>query len=351
MGYGVSRSSASCKSEVPRVNTPSLERSPFRLLPNELIHHIAAFLPRDAVASFALSCQSLRLTLPNSSFKLPWENKLTFLQLLERDLPGHIICRHCTKLHAMEKADLYLLTRNMRYPYSRCRWEQMWSNIDWYFHKGFSTVVFEMAVKQHRQRLDCSKLLELLSSEARICQKEGYVERHSAFARVVGGCLLIRDQRVCLMPNTNEEPLPRNARFIICPHFTLTMHSMERLDRMADQFGRPDGSDLQASRMGTGLIPCRYCHTEFQVVFRSFGEAGRGVSITTWKDVGGSLLDDKWRGHIGSEVDMVPFDRGSICTAFQNEDFRLIKPGWPLDSEVRKMMLKGKSSRRSKIFQ
>ncbi|PVH80348.1 hypothetical protein DL98DRAFT_654755 [Cadophora sp. DSE1049] len=346
MGNYLSRPVLHSKIESPktRPNTTPLDWSPFRLLPNEIILHISSFLPRDEIAALALTCQPLRLALPKSSFSLPWENKVNFLHLLERDLPGHVVCRYCRKLHAIKKAELYLLTRAMRAPYSACRWEQMWSNIEWYFHKGFSIVAFEMAVKQHRQGLDTSRLLGLLSSEARTYQKDGYVEEHRALARVVDNCLIMRDQRTCFMPASHQEPLPRKGRFIICPHFTLSMYSMETLNRLSDQFEGSDSPGPQACRPGTGLIPCRYCHTELQVDFRTLGEFGTGVSITTWKDAGGSLLDDKWRGHIGSEVDMVPFDRGSICSAFENEDYRLFKLDWSLDSEVRKMLLKGKTS-------
>ncbi|KAH7411279.1 hypothetical protein BKA64DRAFT_704382 [Cadophora sp. MPI-SDFR-AT-0126] len=327
----------------------SLDWSPFRLLPNELVLYISSFLPREAMAALALTCHPLRLALPESFFKVPWEDKINFLELLERELPGHVVCRYCRKLHAIERAEMYLLTRIMRAPYSACRWEQMWSDIDRYFHKEFSIVVFEMAMKQYRLGLNTSRLLRLLSSEARTYQKVGYVEQHNALARVVDSRLLMRDQRTCFMPADHQESLPQNAKFVICPHFTLSTSSLETLKRLPDKFDRSDPPETQACPSGTDLIPCRYCHTEFRVSFRSFGDSGTGVSIMTWKDLGGSLLDDKWRSHIGSEVDMIPFDRGSLCTAFEDEDYRSFKLDWSLASEVQGRQLKGKGSAR-KMF-
>ncbi|KAG4418654.1 hypothetical protein IFR04_008190 [Cadophora malorum] len=328
-------------------NTTPLNVSPLSLLPTELILQIASFLPRDAIAALALSCQSLRLALPNSRFRLPWEDKLNLLILLEQDLPGHTVCRYCRKLHAIEKADLYLPTRLMRAPYSKCCWEQMYTLItDRVFHRRFSIIVFEMAVKQDRLGRDISKLLGLLSYEARTDQMDGHIERHSVLARVIDGCLMIREQRVCFMPCSHQEPLPRNARFNICPHFTLSIQTFERLSGMASRFDRSDLPDMEACPPGPDLIPCRHCHTEFRIDFRSFGDSGTGVSIITWKDLGESLLGDKWRSLIGNDVDMVTFDQGSIGTAFEGEDYRLFKPDWSLEPQLRKKLLKQKSAAR-----
>lgn len=335
------------KSYKTRQSITPLDASPFRLLPTELILQIASLLPRDAIAALALSCQSLRLALPDSCFHLPWEDKLNFLILLEQDLPGHIVCRYCKKLHAIEKAGLYLPTRSMRAPYSKCRWEQMCTLItDRFFHRQFSIVIFEMAVKQDRLGRDTSKLLGLLSSEVRTYQMDGHIERHSVLARIINGCLMIREQRVCFMPSSHQEPLPWNARFNICPHFTLSINSLERLSGMASRFDRSDLPDMEACPPGLGLIPCRHCHTEFRVDFRSFESSGTGVSIITWKDLGESLLGDKWRSLIGNEVDTITFDRGSIGTTFEGEDYRLFKPDWSLEQQFRKRLLKEKSAAR-----
>lgn len=78
----------------------ALKSSSFRKLPSELIVHIANFLPPESAASLAITCYDLHSCLEIRylrSLKQADASVLNeFLRLLERDLPGHILCPHCS---------------------------------------------------------------------------------------------------------------------------------------------------------------------------------------------------------------------------------------------------------------
>ena len=74
-------------------------------LPNELLQHIASFLPITSAASLAFSGRHLRQAL-GDQYWLPLKDvtrsplKLDFLIMLERDLPGYVLCHCCNRLHS-----------------------------------------------------------------------------------------------------------------------------------------------------------------------------------------------------------------------------------------------------------
>lgn len=154
--------------------------------------------------------------------------------------------------------------------------------------------------------------------------KDGYVEQYAALARIVDNSLIIRDHRVFMIPSGETEPLPWDAILFICLHFTL--FSMERLDDLAQLLEKPDPSGPEVCPLGTGLMRYLCCRAEFRVYFRSFGSRGTAVFVTRWKDLGSNspTLDEKWWDHVLTRRwwDQVQFNRGSICTSFENEDYR-----------------------------
>ncbi|KAH7321858.1 hypothetical protein BKA65DRAFT_482293 [Rhexocercosporidium sp. MPI-PUGE-AT-0058] len=292
---------------------------------------IGAFLPPSASANFALTCLPIYCLFTNSCRFMNDDDKLESLELLERDLPDHIVCQICIKLHSIKKAHKYVQNRWMgNIPLPACRVELKWRRVDFHLHKDFSLVLFQMAMKLNQQGRDVSRILGFLSSKSRRYLRDGYVEQYSSLARVVDNRLLLRDQRVRKVPTSQRDCLPRDVTFWVCPHFWVySKDKLDKLDRWGSQLEKPDPFGPEVCHSGPGLMRCLFCYTDFRIDFKSFGDSGNAVCLTTWKDLGSSrpLLNEKWQSHISNPIarDRVEFERGTICSAFECEDFRLFK--------------------------
>ncbi|KAH7411354.1 hypothetical protein BKA64DRAFT_772931 [Cadophora sp. MPI-SDFR-AT-0126] len=313
----------------PKRLSTSLNMSPFRLLPNEIILQIGDFLQPSAGANFALTCLPIYRLFTNSCRFMNDDDKLEFLELLERDLPNHIVCQSCIKLHSIKKAHKYVQNRWMgNSPLPACRVELKRRHVQFHLHKDFSLVLFQMAMKLNQQGRDASRILGFLSSESGKYLHDKYLEQYSSLARVVDNRLLLRDQRVCKVPTSNR--LPREMTFWICPHFWVySGDELNSLDSWRSQLEKPDPLGPEVCHSGPGLMRCLFCYTDFRLDFKSFGDSGNVACVTTWKDLGSSrpLLNEKWQSHLSNPIarDRVEFERGSICSAFEGGDFRLFK--------------------------
>jgi hypothetical protein len=147
----------------------ALKSSPIGKLPHELILLIASHLPLESTASLSLSCHPLY-----SCIKMEYLSSLKeaeywvingFLRLLERDLPTHILCPHCNKLHSMDFAENHLRRRygQLGNPWLKCWIADLGSDVKWGIHLEFSSTIFRMAMKAHRQGRETTSLLGLLS--------------------------------------------------------------------------------------------------------------------------------------------------------------------------------------------
>ncbi|OBT70547.1 hypothetical protein VF21_10432 [Pseudogymnoascus sp. 05NY08] len=167
-------------------------------LPPELILRIASYLPPASAAAFSLCTKRLYalLAIPYLKCKhghTPF-NKTEFLRLLESGLPDHIVCYYCEKLHAIKR-----LQRHLEYT-TRC---DVKSNeaMRTYIHPRFSYVIFQMVMKRHRQGLDYSSLIKLLSYN--VWSWCGPDEIKTS-ARIVDGSLLLRQQHIILVHPNND---------------------------------------------------------------------------------------------------------------------------------------------------
>jgi hypothetical protein len=315
----------------PQPRPIALESSALGKLPLELILRIAQFLPPDSASSFSLCCRPIYFTLGTQYLKALEENeqldRYKFLTLLERELPNYIACYYCKKLHAINKARRHLYSN--RY-YSRadgylpCWIADLELGTDFFIHNDFSFTVFQMAMKLHRQGLDCSKLLNLLSYKTRTRFRYGYVEQRTALTQIVAGSLFIREQRIFMIPPTRPILNPWVLYFVICPHFPFI--SIQTFDRYMDIIQTAHWDEPKDNQNGEGIMQCKYCLTEFRIDFKSFGGRGNAMFITRWQDLGEgrSPLDHKWQSHVdgrkGGDQRPVEFDRGSICAAFEQEE-------------------------------
>ncbi len=309
----------------------ALESSALSKLPLELILHIACFLPPDSASSFSLCCRPIYFTLGNQYLKALEENeqldRYNFLTLLERDLPNHISCCYCKKLHAINKAHQHLYSN--RYYLGTGRYLSCWTaDFDlWacvYIHYDFSSTIFQMTMKRHRQGLDCSKLLNLLSYKTKTRFRHGYVEQCTALAKIVDGSLLVRVQRIFMIQTTQLTPVPWHSDFAICPHFEFI--SMESFDRYSNTIQIAQWDEPKGHQNWEGIIQCKHCLTEFRIDFKNIGGRGNAMFVTRWKNLGEgrSPLDYKWQSHVdwhkGRHWLPVEFDRGSICAAFEQKE-------------------------------
>lgn len=322
---------------------PTAPESPFLKLPLELIYLAASHLPTESVACLSL-CNHYLYSSLKTEYHLKTESSFTidnlhpprdadsivmnaFLHLLERDLPLHIICPHCNKLHFTPLAERHLVTE--RYSpttsktWSKCRTRDSLSQGVRYTPPRFSSTIFLMAMKTHRRGRDTSPLLDLLSYK-KIESCAGFTQLHISEARIRNDSLLIRDQKVFMLPASRKTPFTLFGEFGFCRHCVL--HSTDDLLRCGIYVPTVEEMDNYVSR--EGIIYCNYCHTELRIDFKSYGKAGNAMFVTRWMDIGeGRDVDDvKWRVRLGGGNewlwDEAIYPRGSICDAFEGgEDF------------------------------
>jgi hypothetical protein len=308
----------------------ALESSALSKLPPELIFHIVHFLPPDAASSFSLCCRPIYFTLGTQYLKALEENKqldrYKFLTLLERELDNHVACYYCKKLHAIKKAKRYAAYATGRRRHLPLTVED---GSSYYIHDRFSFTVFQMAMKVYRQGLDCSKLFKLLSYRTTTLVwhgPRGYVEQRMALARIVAGSLLMRQQLIFIIPPSRSIPVPWVPYFTICPHFLFPAE--DHIDRYREHTIQVEHWDASKDfPKWEGMMQCRYCLTEFRIDFKKCGRHCTAMFVTRWMDLGEgrSPLDPRWASHVrvDGRTSQVPvnFERGSICAAFEQQEY------------------------------
>jgi len=301
----------------------ALQSSILGILSPELILNICDFLPLESAALFSLSCTPIYRLLGKhlKTFKVDKNTRFKFLRILEKDLPGHITCEHCRKLHRIANAHYhhpskrpYILNSadsGSHHPALRDknrRWLQCWIydgdvGLHLHLHPDFSSTIFRMAMKAYRQGQDCSDFLRLLSCEPKFRRR---FLQYIGTARIVEGRMLWRDQEVH-MSRATRGVWPEDRIIFICPH--LEFYSME--------------SFLNFQDTSPYLKQCKYCYTEFRIDFKCFGIC-HGIFVTKWKDFGTgySTYNYKWTSHFSSFPDLGKafFNPGSIFKAFQQEE-------------------------------
>jgi hypothetical protein len=272
--------------------------------------------------------------------------KEAFLRLLERDLPTHILCPHCNNLHSILLAKHYLPSESRHYitttqHKSPCWLADVRSNVFGRIHPNFSTTVFRMAMKAHRQGHETSKLLSLLSYRPANIINWGFSEHQTTVVRIQGDSLLVRDQIVFMVSKSQKLPLPWTGGIEICPH----MHFMTMFGLYMHGIEIPHADDIEGYENKQGMLYCDYCYTEFRVDFKSYGEIGNAMFVTKWMDMGEGrdVNDKKLRSRLGMLQERtwagVTFRRGSICAAFEQEAETTFKFDSVLSSQDRKNLL------------
>jgi len=308
---------------------PIVPESLIHRLPSELILLIASHLPLESTASLRLSCyylyQCLEMQGPASFKEADYSVIDRFLRLLERDLPTHIVCPHCHKLHPMSSAEHHRalgIYSSINKPLAACWMEDLGNEVDRNIHLEFSSTIFRMAMKAHRQGHEASRFLSLLSSgPARNTAWLRFGEQRTAAVRIQDGSLLVRAQRMFMVPSFRKLPLPSYGHVDICAH--IRFWTMTGMYKHGIQIPYADEIEGYENRQGT--LCCDYCYTEFRIDFKSYGKAGNAMFITKWMDIGEGRdpSDHKFRSRLGRRRGktwtQVTFRRGSICAAFEQK--------------------------------
>jgi hypothetical protein len=257
-----------------------------------LVCIIEYLLPESAVA-FSLTCKHLKYLLGtryikkvNSSTK----DTLALLNLLALDLPNHIVCSPCGRLHSMEN-----LLRYNRATYSADSTIRKYNSLrlppciseDWNSNISavtelFGTAAFKMVIKRYHQQPECIKLLEIISSKAaKIITTEDYVWQYREDCRVARGCLMHRLQSVYIswkcptLTATNFRRNPPSER--ICPHLNLK-------------------TSIQNNQ--SGVQRCQKCRTEYRIDFKYYEGYGLAMFFSRWKDLGPGPESEVWMQHL-----------------------------------------------------
>jgi hypothetical protein len=311
---------------LPPARLNALEFSTLSNLPMEIILQISRLLPPESAASFSICCRPLYFALGTQYLEdlKPMEgstgmHRERFLKLLEGDLPDHIICGFCKKLHAMNKARRHLHSNGDYFNHLKCWKVDYESMTSLYIHEEFSSSVFEMTMKRYRQGSEYSDLLDLLSLKTTTHFRLGYVEQRTAAAKLIDGSLVVREQKTFMIPATQPIPFPWDASFVICLH--ITFFTIKDLNRYLRDIRVSDWKIRKGYLNGERVIRCRYCRSEYQIDFKQFGRRGNAMYVTKWLDLGQGPLEYICRNHLNNADGLpwrqIKFDSGSICAAFE----------------------------------
>jgi hypothetical protein len=308
----------------PRLN--ALEFSTLSNLPTEIILQISRLLPPESAACFSICCRPIYFALETQYLEdlrpmegFPGLHRERLLKLLEGDLPDHIICGFCKKLHSINRARRHLHSNGDYFNHLKCWKVDYESMAGLYVHGEFSSSVFEMTMKRYRQGSEYSDLLDLLSLKPTTRSRIGYVEQRTAAAKLIDGSLIVREQKIFKILATQPVPFPWDASFVICPH--ISFFTIEHLNRYLRDIRVSDWKIHKGHLNRERIVRCRYCRSEYQIEFKQFGRRGNAMYVTKWLDLGQGPLEYNCRSHLhnagGLPERQIEFDSGYICAAFE----------------------------------
>lgn len=359
--------------DTTRSKFDGLETSSLRKLPNELIINIVDLLPVESAVAFSISCRHILSIIGtqylvdlNPGFLLYADpssfptNRCRFLNLLERDLQGHVFCDDCKKLHSIDHVLKYMRF-NGGLP---CRKQYLDDQLPCWKERGrfglfersreeeLSLTALQIIVKLYYRCRSYSNLLKIFPGYTTPRSYSKYyksahdhfptVEQSKVSARIVAGSILLRRQWVFVYQPPESYPIlgtPRfyNVNFTICLHFSYS--TVNRFCGFNDRLHVEYWADHNDHRNWTGMIQCKHCHTDFRIDFKSMGKQCSAMFVTKWVDLGDcrSVQDEKWstyteltvRGRLEPGpplgppwiISQVKFPKGSVCAGFEGNDY------------------------------
>ncbi|CAD6447590.1 0982420f-e90f-4abf-870a-73d87bb08a6f-CDS [Sclerotinia trifoliorum] len=291
-------------------------------LPADVWIYILDQLPISSAAAASICSKNIRGKMGDRYLRLlvnRSDEMILFLKLLANDLPNHIACKSCLKLHCMDNALSLQIgyrivkpfdTSNMR-EFDRVVIETS-NHLDRdIIHnphrrmnnnnlgRDFNTAIWEMAMKRYNLGQDSASLLNIMSgitSNADCFLSLDWQQPRVDYT-IAHGFMIQRVQRISIV-----DPMLlsfRNwVRFDICQHW----------DSFGDQKGahiknRGRGSAAEANIQAggdSGLWRCTQCWTEFQINVEK-SDNMTVMMFTRWKNWGvkPDKSDKNFMRHLG----------------------------------------------------
>jgi hypothetical protein len=317
----------------------AFESSALGRLPPELILHIAEFLPLESASSLSICCRPIYFILGTqylNTLSKSYRYRDEFLLLLVRDLPDHTVCDYCGKLHPIDQVLRQLYAHKWYDPqldpldYVRTdpyfSYLHSWEQVDriitpFMFHQNYSFSDLYTTIRPYNQGIDHSKLLHLLSYKTCTSRRFGLVKQYKWDARVVASSLLTREQTIWLLAPAQPIRIPMYWDIDICRHIKsswtddILLHKGKQAKSWCFELKEP----IDHHNLG-GIKQCNGCRTEYRIDLKQFGEQGTAIFVTKWRDWGEypTYQGVTTLPQIGQPV---AFERGSICTAFEQKEY------------------------------
>lgn len=316
-----------------------LERSIISKLPPEVLVIIAEFLPPISAISFSLCCTPI-YHLIGSKYRNTTRHRrfniTTLLSQLERNLPDHIVCYDCQKLHSIKHVSQYAYSKSYysawipRIP-PKCLHSD--SEARSWIHPDFSTLVFRITMKRYHQGMDYLPFLELLSRTWQIFYHAKHIGTIASWCRIERGSLLVRTQAV--FPLRFDESI----RFIfehvclVCPHYDWRAFGPNDTTSELEWWYQQENFEAWGK-----LMNCKYCTTEFRIDVEYFEGLGKLIFFTRWQNLGkGKWPDHQWQSHRVTNKGVIwkraSFRPGSIASAFEKQEFEFSSLLTPEDKQ------------------
>lgn len=216
-----------------RYRPVALESSPLaNLLPLDIIYGILSHVPVSTAAVFSISCMQLhRLTGDNYIKQLSNDSLILCLKLLSKDLPGHILCSTCKKLHQLRDAQYFTCIVGRRPEeipaciYQSLRNSHKELSLQRVIGSNFSTTLVKMAFKQHEKGPNCRKILDLMCYDSTPIDNTGnYLWQVKDTVYLQQGKMTIHSQSVHITARSRTSFVFREPTYLpkqICRHHTL----------------------------------------------------------------------------------------------------------------------------------
>jgi hypothetical protein len=163
----------------------------------DILVYIMNYLPPESAVAFSISCMHLKYLLGTQHFSRvtsSTEDTVALLNLLALDLPNHVVCFACKRLHKMQNLLRYNSATygagSTTHQYDSLRFpacvSQDRNNNTGTITNLFGATAFKMAIKRYHQQPECTKLLKIMSSKAAKTMEMGdYVRQFREECRIV----------------------------------------------------------------------------------------------------------------------------------------------------------------------
>lgn len=282
-------------------------------LPPEVFKLILGYLNLESAVILSLSCKRLRGAIGNEYVKdlsTDVVKKASLLHRLEKDLPRHISCFTCARLHDLEDELMYHKSGEIALVHSQkrpkpleCRFDNIirkaW-NYKERIDREFSVTHFHMATKRSLYNPDYVQFLNLLSRDGTAERNEdGWIKESQVDCRISSGSLIHREQRAYFSDtdkhslfDTHMEPCPHMVLFYINRHIYTRKFSLSTINDDGESQRIPfhhNGPEITLD-----LLKCDRCSTQCQLTMKDLPGRGMAIFYTRWIDLGCSIFDIRW---------------------------------------------------------